>query len=219
MNKKSILKISNLAFTDAENIKDLQTMLRRLEMVAEQEVVLMQNGGVLSVYGCTQSSGGLLSDSPTILVHRAYQIAGSLDGGSANATVPLRSILDRIAHLKEGELSFNAPESSIFVSWGGQMPERSGWQKVGEISAASLRTVAEQGMKRVADLMPEDAGGPVVDRVRRSVWDLKIALNIPAGAAFALETMGFLENSDSVRVYKKSQWTRLSTAHGDVLIK
>jgi hypothetical protein len=60
-----------------------------------------------------------------------------------------------------------------------------------------------------------------VHRVRSEVWGRPIGglEYVPAGAAFAALSLGFLGGQDAVRVYETGPWTRLSTAHGHVLVK
>jgi hypothetical protein len=61
-----------------------------------------------------------------------------------------------------------------------------------------------------------------VHRVRSEVWGRPIrgAEHLPAGAAFAALTLGFLgEEEESVPVYETGPWTRLTTKRGHVLVK
>lgn len=218
MNKQDTKDSGDLKFSDVEDLQDLSTMLRRLETVGTAEIIMQTVGQVLSVYGCTQEQGGLLNKSNTVLVHRAYRLEeGSVPNG--RVTTPIRSVLDRLAHLEESETVFKTPDSSLFVSWGGQLPRREGWQRIGQLDAASLKEVAQRGMERIAGLLPADAGAPVVEKIRKSVWDLQIAPKVPAGAAFALETLGFLADVELVTLSELEQWTRLSSKHGDVLVR
>ncbi|HUH53010.1 MAG TPA: hypothetical protein VLZ31_03070 [Microbacteriaceae bacterium] len=218
MNKQDTKNSGDLIFSDVTDLQDLSTMLRRLETVGTAEIIFQTVDQVLSVYGCTQEQGGLLNKSNTVLVHRAYRLEeGSIPTG--RATMPIRSVLDRLARLEASETVLKTPESSLFVSWGGQLPRREGWRRKGELNALSLKKVAQQGMERIAGLLPADAGAPVVEKIRKSVWDLEIAPKVPAGAAFALETLGFLDDVELVVLSVLEQWTRLSSKQGDVIVR
>ena len=43
--------------------------------------------------------------------------------------------------------------------------------------------------------------------------------DIPAGAAFAAYSLGFLAPGDRVLVYRQGNWLRLSTDRGHVLVR
>ena len=43
--------------------------------------------------------------------------------------------------------------------------------------------------------------------------------HIPAGAAFAALSLGFLGEDDTVSLYETGPWTRLTTQRGHVLVK
>ena len=57
-------------------------------------------------------------------------------------------------------------------------------------------------------------------RVRSEVWGRPIAglEHVPAGAAFAALSLGFL-GDDEVRIFETGPWTRLTTQRGHVLVK
>lgn len=211
-------ELNQVVFEDPKDLADLVTMLRRIETVGLSEIVVRTEDGMISFFGCTQSPNSITSSSKTILVHRAYNLVSNNED-SIMAVVPLRSILDRLAHLKENDTNLSVPDSSLFVAWAGMLPKRTGWQYLGLVDAKSLRAVAEQGIDRIAKLLPEEAGGPVVEKLRASVWDLEIAPDIPAAAAFAIETLGFLQNTEHVSLSASGAWKRLSTSYGDVIIR
>jgi len=79
--------------------------------------------------------------------------------------------------------------------------------------------VAEDGMARIAEAAPRQAGDAAVRLLRREVWGAIIAPGIPAAAAFALETMGFLRGEQHVRVARSQTWTRLDTSRGQILVR
>ena len=57
-------------------------------------------------------------------------------------------------------------------------------------------------------------------RVRAEVWGRPIdgLEHVPAGAAFAAYSLGFL-GEDQVKLYETGPWTRLTTTRGHVLVK
>jgi hypothetical protein len=59
-----------------------------------------------------------------------------------------------------------------------------------------------------------------VRKVRSEVWSRPIEglEHVPAGAAFAALSLGFL-GDDEVRLYETGPWTRLTTKRGHVLVK
>lgn len=199
-----------------EALADLETMLKRLEFAGIEEVFLHATDRILAVYGCTLAPAGLLDGSATILVQRAYELAAD---ASLQRVVPLRAVLDRFARLGKTETAFSAPDSSLVVAWAGVLPPRSGWARAGMLDSDSLKKVSQQGSARVAELLPQQAGASIVDQVRRRVWNLEIARGVPAGAAFALDTMGFLQDTATVSLSHAKGWLRLAGAHGNVIVR
>jgi hypothetical protein len=74
----------------------------------------------------------------------------------------------------------------------------------------------------VAEALPDQAGEALVRRVRSEVWGrpLPDLEHVPAGAAFAAHSLGFLADpNEQVPVYETGPWTRLSAERGHVLVK
>jgi hypothetical protein len=181
-------------------------------------VRLTTRGAVLAVYGCTQAPRGITDAVPVVLVMRAFELAAA-PAEAVDETVPGRALLDRIARLGIVGLALEVPEVTSLAAWAGVLPPVTGWSAAGVVDAASLATVASEGIERVASLLPEDPGDAVVQRVRASVWGAEIAPGLPAAAAFAAEAMGLLSDEDPVRVSRSLTWTRLTTARGHVLVR
>jgi hypothetical protein len=57
--------------------------------------------------------------------------------------------------------------------------------------------------------------------VRSEVWGRPVegAALVTAGAAFAAYSLGFLSDSEAVRVFESGPWTRLTTSRGHVLVR
>jgi len=197
---------------------DLRIFLQRLLRAGEPEVRMASSGAALAVYGCTQPPRGIMDSAPVVLVMRALELAEP-PAVAIDATVQARALLDRLARLGPVGRAFEVPEIPAFAAWAGVLPPVSGWRGVGAFDAASLRAVAADGIARVAAALPEQPGEAVVQRVRAEVWDTEVPEGIPAAAAFAAETMGFLADERHVRVMASSAWRRLSTQRGHVLIR
>ena len=208
---------ASILLSDVATRDDLRIFLQRLERSGESEVRLVTRGAVLAAYGCTQAPRGITDPVPVVLVMRAFTLAEA-PAEPIDTTVLSRSLLDRIARLGIVGREIEIPEMTAISAWAGVMPPVSGWQARGMIDSASLASVAQQGIERVAAALPDQPGEAVVSRVRGEVWGLEIAPGIPAAAAFAAETMGFLDG-EPVRVAGSLTWTRLTTERGHVLVR
>jgi hypothetical protein len=151
------------------------------------------------------------------------------------------------------------PSTATNASWAGVVPPRTGWSVEGVLRLVDLRRTARAGMDEVAAGTPPVAGAAAVSRLRAAVWGRPMtgltatgpsALTgaagpaaagahdeLPAGAAFAAETFGFLGSSrstggidadevfdqeseqDAVSVHRAGRWWRLSTRRGHVLAR
>ncbi|WP_053383742.1 hypothetical protein [Leucobacter celer] len=209
---------ATLSLADHATRDDLRIFLERLQRAGQEDVRLTTRGAVLAVYGCTQAPRGITDAVPVVLVMRAFELAAA-PAEAVDETVPGRALLDRIARLGIVGLALEAPEVTSLAAWAGVLPPVTGWSAAGVVDAASLATVASEGIERVASLLPEDPGDAVVQRVRASVWGAEIAPGLPAAAAFAAEAMGLLSDEDPVRVSRSLTWTRLTTARGHVLVR
>ncbi len=203
---------------------DLRVFLERLQRSAQPEVRMLVRDGVLAVFGCTQAPAGLLDPMPVVLVMRAFGVGEVTTDQTAapaeiDVTVSGRALLDRLAHMGPLGLRLELPEMTTAVAWAGVLPPLSGWEPRGVIDAASLRTVAEQGMAQVAETVPTDAGEAVVRQVRQAVWGAEVAPGVPAAAAFAAEVLGFLREETTAQLARTLTWTRLSTSRGHVLVR
>ncbi|SJN11441.1 hypothetical protein FM113_12005 [Leucobacter sp. 7(1)] len=209
---------ATLLLADHATRDDLRIFLERLQKVGQDEVRILTRGSTLAVYGCTQAPRGITDSVPVVLVMRAFALSET-PAEDVDETVLGRSLLDRIARLGIIGLALDVPDVTAMVAWAGVLPPVTGWEPAGAIDAASLGTVAGEGIARVAELLPADPGEALVHKVRASVWGAEIAPGIPAAAAFAAETLGFLGESAPVRVSKSLTWTRLSSDRGHVVVR
>ena len=91
---------------------------------------------------------------------------------------------------------------------------------VGTLQDAALRQAAEAGITEVAAIMPDKPGALIVNNARATVWgrDLPGPGGLPAGAAFAALTLGFLSDGEQ-QLYRAGRWFRLSGSRGHVLAR
>jgi hypothetical protein len=211
-----------LLLPDETALADLRTYLGRADRIDRASVRLIAGGGVLAVYTAVLHPGGLLDETPTVLGLRTVRISADQQ---LDAVVPIASFVSRLDAATPGEdgtYRVGVPAEVATVTWAGVAPPRAGWQAVDSTVAGSLEDVAKAGIVEVAELLPADAGEAIVRRVRAEVWGRPIPSveHVPAGAAFAAHSLGFLgEAEEQIPVYETGPWTRLSSARGHVLVK
>ena len=212
---------TSFTLTSLPAAQDLSVLLgRALRLDDAGAVRLIANSGVLAVYVAVITPKGLLDRGPTVLGLRTF----ALSDGDCDVVVPMRSMQARVdsavASVEHGAVTVGLPAAVNTVVWSAISPPRSGWQQMGAIDAAGFLTAARAGIEEVATAIPEGTGEQIVHRVRSEVWGrpLPEADHLPAGAAFALESLGFL-GDDPVQQYTAGPWVRLSTARGHVLVK
>ena len=216
----------SLTFSLADSISlgDLTVYLSRAQRVDDGSVRLIASAGVLAVYVAVLQPVGLLDENPTVLGLRTFAV-DELD--EFDAVVPVRSLLGRLTGLKESIQDLDAavtvpvPMQVNTVTWTAISPPRGGWKELEEADAAVLESTAKSGIEEVATAIPAGTGEQIVRRVRAEVWGRPIQglEYVPAGAAFAGLSLGFLGESVAVRVFETGPWTRLSTSRGHILVK
>jgi hypothetical protein len=212
------------SLVDSLSLGDLRVFLGRAGRVEDGSVRLIAGSGVLAVYVAVLYPAGLLDESPTVLGLRTFALT---ERDSFDAVVPVRSLLERLARLQGEVVDPNAPVVVTLpmqvntVTWAAISPPRGGWTALEHVDGSALEKVAAAGIDEVAAAIPAGTGEQIVPRVRSEVWGRPIGglEYVPAGAAFAALSLGFLGGQDAVRVYETGPWTRLSTAHGHVLVK
>lgn len=212
-----------LTLPDATALADLHTYLSRADRIDRASARLIAGGGVLAVYTAVLHPGGLLDETPTVLGLRTVRIRVDQ---VLDAVVPIESLVARLdAAVPDPEdrtVLVGIPAEVATVTWAGVAPPRAGWQAVDTAVAGSLLQIAQAGIVEVAELLPADAGEAIVRRVRAEVWGRAIPGidHVPAGAAFAAHSLGFLGEADEeIPVFETGPWTRLSAARGHVLVK
>ena len=216
---------------DSLAVSDLQVYLSRAGRVEDGSVRLIGGSGVLAVYTAILYPRGLLDQTPTVLGLRTFAIQ---PGVAFDAVVPMRSLLDRLARITEtlgaaggdtdapsGPVEVRMPLEVSTVTWAGISPPRGGWRAVGETGYDVLMPTAKAGIAEVAEAIPSGTGEQLVQRVRAEVWGRPIEglEYVPAGAAFAAESLGFLAEGEPVTIHETGPWTRLTTRRGHILIR
>jgi hypothetical protein len=212
-----------LTLADALALSDLQTFLARAARVEEGSVRLIADAGVLAVYTAILYPVGLLDETPTVLGLRTYAVR---ERDALDVVVPIRSLLGRVDRsVLESDGSADAPTVTVpmevnTVTWAGISPPRGGWTPQQTVDPVVLQRAAEAGIAEVKEAVPEGTGAQLVQRVRSEVWSRPIEglEHIPAGAAFAALSLGFL-GVDPVAILETGAWSRLTTERGHVLIK
>ena len=209
---------------DSLALSDLQTFLGRAGRVEDGSVRLIAGSGVLAAYVAIFYPVGLHDDTPTVLGLRTFALSGQ---DTFDAVVPVRSLLERLARLQADvihpaePIAVSMPIEVNTVVWAAISPPRGGWHGLDPIPSQHLEAVADAGIAEIRDSVPAGTGEQLVHRARAEVWSRPIDgfEHIPAGAAFATHTLGFLAPPEPVRVFETGPWTRLSAQRGHVLVR
>ncbi|MAT18850.1 MAG: hypothetical protein CMF56_09855 [Leifsonia sp.] len=223
----------SFTLTDLPALDDLQTFLARAARIEDGSVRLVAANGVLAVYVAIFYPVGLTDDAPTVLGLRVARISSD---DTFDAVVPLAALRQRLENVQADAARAANPElftatltlpmEAPSVTWAAISPPRGGWAPIGSIDARVLDAAARAGIDQVAEALPDGAGEQIVRTVRTEVWGREIpgAEHIPAGAAFAALSLGFLggaslDGAAPVEVFETGTWTRLSSPRGHVLVK
>ncbi len=216
----------SFTLVDSLALGDLHVFLGRALRVEDGSVRLIAGSGVLAVYVAVLHPMGLLDESPTVLGLRTFALSSKDD---FDVVVPVRSLLMRVegqldsaaaADVAEG-ITVSLPMEVNTVTWAAISPPRGGWHTLPGTNADVLDAVARKGIDEVAEVIPTGTGEQIVHRVRSEIWGRPIDGfdHVPAGAAFAALSLGFLYEGEAVSIYESGPWTRLTTKRGHVLIK
>ena len=214
---------------DSLALGDLHVFLGRALRVEDGSVRLIAGSGVLAVYVSVLHPAGLLDQSPTVLGLRTFALTST--GGEPDtfdSVVPVRSLLARVEGLLASAADtvgvpvvVSLPMEVNTVTWAAISPPRGGWHPLPATQGDVLDAVARRGIDEVAAAVPTGTGEQIVHRVRTEIWGRPIdgMDHVPAGAAFAALSLGFLGEGDAVSIYESGPWTRLTTRRGHVLVK
>ncbi|MET3718603.1 MULTISPECIES: hypothetical protein [unclassified Arthrobacter] len=212
----SDLLTESFRFADPRDLADLRTFATRAKAIDDGAIRLQASGSVLAAYVCVLRPRLLGESTPTILGLRTIGLA---EPSSIDATVALSAVLDRLARAGEDDVELPVPPSTVTESWTGVGAPRTGWELVGALSDAELRRTAEAGITEVAGIVPSQPGALIVNNARAAVWGRALDdSGLPAGAAFAALTLGFLGDGEQV-LYRAGRWFRLTGPRGHVLVR
>ena len=209
---------------DSLAVDDLATFLGRAARLEDGSTRLIAGSHVLAVYTAAFYPSGLHDDTPTVLGLRTFALA---DDATFDVVVPLRSMLDRLARLRNTltdaatEVAVSLPLEVNTQVWAAISPPRGGWTTLADLPGSVLESVANAGIQEVKEAVGTESGQSIVSRVRHEVWNRPIDgfEHVPAAAAFAAHSLGFLGEGDHARVLETGPWTRLTTSRGHVLIR
>lgn len=215
---------NSFSLVDSLALSDLQVYVSRAGRVEEGSVRLIAASRVLAVYTAIFYPQGLLDDSATVLGLRTWALT---EDAEFDVVVPVLSLLDRLTRLTSSVHSENAPvvvkvpHEVSTVTWTGISPPRGSWSAIDSISAAVMEETARAGIAEVAAAVPAGIGEQIVQRVRREVWGRPIenVEHLPASAAFAAYSLGFLSSNEEVTAFETGPWTRLTTTRGHILVR
>ncbi|XAS69541.1 hypothetical protein V3C33_09985 [Micrococcaceae bacterium Sec5.7] len=204
-------------FADPRDLADLRNYATRAKAIDDGAIRLQASGSVLAAYVCILRPRLLGESTPTILGLRTMALA---EPSSADVTVPLSAVLDRLARAGENDAELPVPPSTVTEPWAGVSAPRGGWELIGSVTDAILRQAAEAGIAEVAGIVPDKPGALIVNNARAAVWGREVdgLSGLPSGAAFAALTLGFLGN-DEQQLYRSGRWFRLSGSRGHVLAR
>ncbi|HEY6796446.1 MAG TPA: hypothetical protein VI248_17355 [Kineosporiaceae bacterium] len=209
-----------LRFPDALVAADLTTFLERARRVDPGGAArLVGHGDVLAVYVSPVHGGG----GPVVLGLRTLQLGAP---SAVDATTPLAALLAELARGAEparGPAAVVVPlERAGEATWAGTSPPRRGWQPVGAVEPQVIQERAQVGISDVAAGAPAGSGAAAVTALRARVWGrpLTQALpEVPAGVAFAVVALGYLDAAAPAAVYRAGPWWRVTTSGGHVLAR
>lgn len=210
---------------DTRSVGDLTVFVRRARRVDGDGAVRLQTvGGVLVCTVAPLYPVGLEDPTPTVLGVRAARCSPGSEKVDAVVTLgDLGDALSRAERRPTGLVTVEMEASPQFVAWAAVSPPRAGWKAMGMLPAAECRRVVEEGVEEISRGVPDGAGAAAVHRLRALVWgrgapDFGAGI-IPAGAAFALDALGFAGNASNLRMFSSGRWGRLAGPYGDVLAR
>ena len=209
--------MSTLHLADAETLADLATLVARAKAVDPEGAIRLQaHGRTLGAYVAVLPGSGLMGEGAVVGL-RAMPLA---EESRADVTVPLAAVTDRLAR-RDPAAVLSLPPVTVRAAWAAVAPPRSGWERVGALSAEVVNAVAREGIEEIARGAPPSAGGHAVTALRRQVWQRCTTTSppFPAGAAFAAYVLGFTAPGSEVTVFTHGRWSRLSTPVGHVLVR
>ncbi len=212
------------SLVDSLALDDLHTFLTRAARIEEGSVRLIAGSGVLAAYVAVLYPVGLRDENPTVLGLRTFALTEVV---TFDAVVPLRALIERLVRLQNAErdrsqaVSVGLPIEVNTATWAAISPPRGGWMEQEPTDPRMLERVAKAGVDEITAAVPGEIGEQILRRVRSEVWSRPIdgLEHVPAGAAFAAMTLGFLATDAPVTIYETGPWTRLTSPGGHTLVR
>ena len=208
-----------LIFDGATAVADLANFIGRAKSIEDDAAQFTARGKALAVYVPVLMPVSLGSGDFTVLGMRVHRLAQPAE---LTACYPLAAIQDRLARMGEGDTRFMLPPVESNPPWAGIQVPVTGWQAEGQLEDAVLAEAARTGINAVAAALPQNPGRPVIEQVRQRIWSSTqpdIGPDLPLGAAFAMQTLGFLTAQGNSAVYRNGAWLRLTSTRGHVLVR
>ncbi len=108
--------------------------------------------------------------------------------------------------------------------WAGVLPPRGGWQRLGELPADAVRSVAAAAVaefrRRAEALTPQQRTRAELDALADEIWSRPLGrTGLPLRAAHAAHALGFLGGPEPLGLLSKGPWLRLATPHGSLAVR
>lgn len=215
---------NTFSLVDTLALDDLHTFLSRAARIEEGSVRLIAGSGVLAAYVAVLYPVGLRDESPTVLGLRTFALTGE---AAFDAVVPLRSLIERLVRLQSADrdrsepVTVGLPIEVNTATWAAISPPRGGWLHLEPTEPRMLEAVAKDGIDEIKGAVPGEVGEQVLRRVRSEVWSRPIPTleHVPAGAAFAAMSLGFLATDGPISIHETGPWTRLTSPGGHTLVR
>jgi hypothetical protein len=212
------------SLVDSLALDDLHTFLTRAAHIEEGSVRLIAGSGVLAAYVAVLYPVGLRDETPTVLGLRTFALT---QVATFDAVVPLRALIERLVRLQNAErdrseeVTVGLPIEVNTATWAAISPPRGGWLTLDPTDPRMLEAVSRAGIDEITAAVPDEIGEKILRRVRSEVWSRPIEglEHVPAGAAFAAMTLGFLATDAPVTIHETGPWTRLTSPGGHILVR
>lgn len=212
-------------FASLNAVKDLQSFITRAKTLDTTGVRFQVTGDVLAVSVSVMHPGGLGDRVPMVVGMRTFALDFTgVQPFKMDSVFEMDAITDRTHRMiSSGSTEFSLPPSEISVMWSAMNAPRAGWVAQATVDDFDIRKIARDGISRVGDSLPDNAGAPVLARVRADVWAETIGdpaqVEFPAGATLGAHSLGFLAPRGETTVSTSGNWIRLSSAGGHVLVR
>lgn len=215
-----------LQLEDLEAATDLERLATRAKLMTDTGMRLQTAGTVLACWVSVLQPRGLGDRVPVVMGLRTVRLAEAPADG-VDAVYALGAVLERLARMTStSSTTFTLPPAPEPAPWTAVTPPRSGWTPVATVEDEELQTVARDGIRELADALPQDPGASMVAQARSAVWGRLLGGTsdsedgfLPAGAAFAAHGLGFLSPGGTTAVHTSGPWVRLSGPAGFVLCR